>query len=259
MSRPLGNNSGPGISFKGKSEKLESSLPHQSTLIREICQEEIRMKIKQELSNYEKKKNEMAEVFLQYDQEKMIQKFELEFDEHYLYLCFFSRKYGIDRQNGQVVWWNENLQTEEKAGYNEAMTIYDVLCYSREYCHLAHEWVNVGSLSSVKGGTLAKSGDFFQNAAKAFEGKAESLARACEGLHGRKIEKGDVAYELDMFPFLPISLRFWDADEEFPASMQLLVDRNILDYMHYETLMFALSYLLERLSSEIGSSGFRHE
>ena len=46
-------------------------------------------------------------------------------------------------------------------------------------------------------------------------------------------------------------LRFWDSDEEFPATLQLLVDKNILDYMHYETLMFALSYLLDRLKSEM--------
>ena len=46
-------------------------------------------------------------------------------------------------------------------------------------------------------------------------------------------------------------VRFWDSDEEFPATLQLLADKNILDYMHYETLMFALSYLLDRLKSEM--------
>lgn len=52
-------------------------------------------------------------------------------------------------------------------------------------------------------------------------------------------------------------LRFWDSDEEFPATLQLLVDKNILDYMHYETLMFALSYLLDRLKSEMDASEAR--
>lgn len=32
---------------------------------------------------------------------------------------------------------------EEKADYNEVMTIYDVLCYSKENCHLADEWATV--------------------------------------------------------------------------------------------------------------------
>lgn len=53
-----------------------------------------------------------------------------------------------------------------------------------------------------------------------------------------------------MFPFLPLILRFWDSDEDFLASLQILVDENILDYMHYETLMFAISHLLNRLKDE---------
>ena len=59
-----------------------------------------------------------------------------------------------------------------------------------------------------------------------------------------------MAYELPLFPFLPLILRFWEADEDFPASMQVLVDKNTLDYLHYETLMFALSHLMTRLVEE---------
>ena len=32
--------------------------------------------------------------------------------------------------------------------------------------------------------------------------------------------------------------------------MQVLVDKNTLDYLHYETLMFALSHLMTRLVEE---------
>ena len=38
---------------------------------------------------------------------------------------------------------------------------------------------------------------------------------------------------------------------QFPASLQILADRNILDYMHYETLMFALTHLFHRLMEEM--------
>lgn len=209
------------------------------------------MNTKTKISNYEKMKNQMAVEFLNYDQEKMIQKFSLEHDEHNLFFYFLNRKYRIDRQNGQVTWSEDSFQTEKNADYNEAMTIYDVLCYSKEYCHPAHEWINVGSLSTVQGGTLAKGSNFFQDAGQFFDGKTAVLAHACEILGGRKIPKGDVGYELDLFPFLPVSLRFWESDEEFPASLQILVDKNILDYMHYETLMFAISHLLNRLREEM--------
>ena len=118
----------------------------------------------------------MAGVFLQYDQEKMIQKFALEHDKNYIYIPFVGRRYRIDRLDGTVSWSKDFFQTEEKADYNEVMTIYDVLCYSKENCHLADEWVNVGSLASVQGGTLAKGNDFFQNAGQYFDGKTNKLA-----------------------------------------------------------------------------------
>lgn len=202
------------------------------------------------MSNYEKMKNNMAIRFLQYNQEDMIQKFDLEHDEMYLYIFFVGRIYRINRVSGSVSWLNDSFHTEEKADYNETMTIYDVLCYSKENCHIANEWVNIRSLSAVHGGSLAKIGDFFENAGKYFEGKTKQLSYACEALLGRKLNKGDVAYELDMFSFLPIVLRFWDSDEEFNASLQILVDRNILDYMHYETVMFAVTHVLNRLKNE---------
>ncbi len=211
------------------------------------------MGMNRQFSNYDKMKDEMSEVFLRYDQHSMIQKFALEHDENNLYLLFLNRKYRVNRFTGRVTWSKDSFQTVEDADYNEVMTIYDVLCYSKENCCLAHEWVNTGSLSTVQGGTLVKGGDFFHRSGEYFSGKADLLARACEVLVGRKAEGGDLAYELDLFPFLPIILRFWDADEDFPASLQVFVDQNILDYMHYETLMFAIGHLLNRLKEEMRS------
>ncbi len=212
-----------------------------------ILEGEEKMMVEKRISNYEKMKNDMADVFLKYDQEEMIRKFSLEFNQKYLFIHFAGKKYRIHRFTGAVSWSKDSFQTEEKAGYNEVMTIYDVLCYSKKNCCLANEWVNVGSLSAVQGGTLAKGSNFFQNVGEYFDGKTEALARGCEALQGRKLNTGDVAYELDLFPFLPLILRFWESDEDFPASLQILVDKNILDYMHYETLMFAITHMLNCL------------
>ena len=43
--------------------------------------------MEQKISNYEKMKNSMADAFLQYDQERMIQKFCLDYDQDFLYIC----------------------------------------------------------------------------------------------------------------------------------------------------------------------------
>lgn len=202
-------------------------------------------------SNYEKMKNSVNDSFLQYDQEIMIQKFSLQYDSDYLYISFIGRTYRISRHTGIIHWSDDHFQTIHDADYNEVMTIYDVLCYSKENCHLAHEFVNLNSLSTVRTGNLSANGGFFQRTADSFNQKIDSLRHACENLSGKPLPKGDVAFELQLFSFLPVIIRFWEADEEFPASLQILVDKNTLDYMHYETLMFALNHLFDRIREEM--------
>ena len=201
-------------------------------------------------SNYDRMKDSMAEVFLQYDQGRMIRKFSLEHDEKYLYIWFLGRNYRINRATGEINGSDDGFATEIKAGYNEVMTIYDVLCCAKDG-HLSNQWVNISSLSGIQNGTLESNGNIFQNVGKAFDGRTRALASACEVLQGEKQERGDVAYKLWLFPFLPIILRFWESDEEFPASVQILVDQNTLDYMHYETLMFAVSHMFERIKQNM--------
>ena len=205
-----------------------------------------------QISNYDKMKNNMASTFLQYDQEKMIQKFLLEYDETYLYIFFVARNYRINRLTGKVEWTINSFKTVHEADYNEVMTIYDVLCYFKDNCHLANEWINVNSVSGIKSGNLTSNGSFFQGSADFFDGKLSELEQACINLLGEKRNQGDLSYEFNLFPFLSVSICFWESDEDFPASLQILVDKNILDYMHYETLMFALVHLFGRLREEMG-------
>ena len=198
------------------------------------------------ISNYEKSQDDAARAFLRYDQSAMIRKFDLSHDADALYITFVDRPHRVDRHTGLVT----VVSTGEKADFNAAMSIYDLLCDSQPLCHLSHEWVNVASLSAIQGGTLAKSGDLFLISAADFTGQTAALDRACRALHGIPQPKGDVAYQLALFPFLPVLLRFWDADEDFPASLQVLLDKNTLDFIHYETLMYALSHLMRRLRQE---------
>ena len=203
------------------------------------------------ISNYEKAKISMARVFLQYDQAAMIHKYSLEYDSDWLYITFVNHIYRINRKTGNVQWSDHNFETVYESDYNETMTIYDVLCYSKDGCHLANEFVNINCLSTIMTGNLSQNSGFFKNIADFFNGKTIELRNACVVLSGKELGKGDVAFELKLFPFLPIIIRFWEADDEFPASIQILTDRNTLDYMHYETLMFALTHLFSRLKEEM--------
>ena len=45
-------------------------------------------------------------------------------------------------------------------------------------------------------------------------------AAACRALGGTPGSRGDVSLRIPVFEFFPTELRFWEADEEFPAQLQ---------------------------------------
>lgn len=196
------------------------------------------------MSNYEITQRKMARAFAEYDQEAMIRKFQLSADGSYLYINFLSRPYRIHRRSGDVTWMDGGNLRE--AGFNEAMTIYDVLCNSREDCAAGGEFATINHLMKAAG-KPEHSGKLTEQQTRLFDHREAALARACEKLGGVKYGKGDVAYRLPLFDFLPAALQFWSSDDEFPASLQLLWDKNILDFMHFETVWYATAHLLDRL------------
>ncbi len=106
-------------------------------------------------NNYETMRDQMAGTFLHYNQEAMIQKFSLKHDADFLYIRFVGREYRIDRHNGAVSWEDTDSKTVYPADYNAAMTIYDVLCCSKENCRASGEMVSIESCASVQGGSLS--------------------------------------------------------------------------------------------------------
>lgn len=198
-------------------------------------------------SNYEIMKNQMREKFLKYDQNKMIMKFSLPHDEQYIYIRFVGRQYRINRLTGKAAWSEDNFLTETEADYNEAMTIYDVLCCSKESCKPAGTFCPVNMLKGTVQ-TTGGSDSFFQKSADQFAGKTDLLQRALLKLGERTDLKGDAAARINVFDFLPVIVQYWDADEEFPAVLKFMVDENIQDFMHFETVMFMLGHVLHRIT-----------
>ncbi len=197
-------------------------------------------------SNYDIMKNRMSAEFLKYDQEHMIQKFSLPYDEEYIYLRFVGRDYRISRNHGNVQWSEDDFKTVEEANYNEAMTIYDVLCYSKENCRLSGKFCPVNMLKGLVQ-TAGERGSFFQHTADLFAGKTSILQNAMEKIGHKTDLKGDVTARIQVFDFFPVSFQFWDADEEFRAVLKFMVDENTLDFMHFETVMFMLTHVLDRI------------
>ena len=62
----------------------------------------IRNGIKYIMDNYEKQVYIGRELFLKYDQDKLIKKYGLKHDEEYLYLKYIGTEYRINRRNGAI-------------------------------------------------------------------------------------------------------------------------------------------------------------
>lgn len=198
-------------------------------------------------TNYETMRDQMQERFLKYDQKHMIDKFGLEADEAYLYIRFVGRSYRISRQTGRTEWSEDGFLKCIPADYNEAMSIFDALCESKEGCRLSGRFCSLnqlkGTVQSAKGGP----GDFYQNVSQYFDGRTELLRRACEMLGGKKEKIGDVSCLLYPFEFLPMMLQFWESDDEFPAQVKVMWDENVMDFVHYETTFFIVGHVFRRL------------
>lgn len=201
------------------------------------------------LSNYEITRNKMREKFTEYDQEKMIKKFSLRNDGNYLYLTFMCHEYRINRNTGMVEWSDNDFESVNEADFNESMTIYDVLCYSKDDCHLSGNYCSVNMLKgTVKTSSFGVGNNFFQKAADELNGKTKEFETACL-LFGEKLNmKGDVAVKIFPFTFLPVIIQYWEADDEFPANLKFMFDENILQYMHYETTYYLMNHVIKRIT-----------
>lgn len=195
-------------------------------------------------SNYDVMARQARALFLQYDQQAMLEKFPLDFDEDAMYVPFLNAIYRLDRRSGQIT------AGEMPAPSNAVMSIYDMLCYSKGRPQLSGTWKSQGALSRISTWGQ-RSADMLARTAALFSGKAADLQRACEALGGVKGPAGDVSAVFPMFPFFPVCLQFWDGDEEFPPVLQILWDENALDFVHHETLWYMSGFLCQAIIEQI--------
>ncbi len=204
------------------------------------------IKRQRQLSNYEIMRDRMELEFAKYDQDKMIQKFDLKSDASYIFLRFAGRDYRIHRATGRTEWYSAAQQAYIHADYNASMTIFDMLAWSRPDCKLDGRFVPPSEFRGTVYSASSGAGVFSGQAAY-FAGRCEELRHACLKLGGKPAAAGDVSSIIPLFDFFPVMVQFWDADEEFGAVLKFMWDKNATDFMHYETIAFATGHLIERL------------
>lgn len=187
-------------------------------------------------------------AFCSYDPGHIAGILHLNYDSDYLFLTYFETPFRLRRKDGvlekfQNAAWTENLY------FNESMSIYHLLTYTCESPRVSGVWVPNTALNTAASHRQNVPDPLLLPFAKKFSGKADALKAACEALGGQKLPRGDVGYEFFSFPQIPLRLIFWDADEDFPAQVQMLFDQYVTDYIHFETTGCIVSDLLEKLEA----------
>ena len=199
-------------------------------------------------SNYDLQVDIGKRIFLQYDQELLIRKFQLESDEQYIYLTYLNTPCRISRVSGGIEEYRKDAWKECRS-YGTVMTIYDLLCYHKgaDVPPLQGQWCAVGNFV-VTGVTDTES--FTKKYAARFDGRLDKLEAAAQRMGGilqPRMAGADLTCKFHVVPFFPVLLQFWGGDDEFPPKLMLLWDQNTGSFMHFETTFYLQGDLLERL------------
>ncbi len=196
--------------------------------------------------NYEISRDRAKVYFLGFDQQTLIRRWGLNADEGHIYVRFLGEAYALCRKTGAVL----RCADGSEAGYGEALSVFDLLCHSGEEKHPAFSYAPVNSLpgrsAAVDVGT-----DFHSAAAEAFDRDPERFAAACRSLGGESVPMGDLGFRFPVFGELQVILKFYRADEDFPAAVTLLWDKSMLQYVFYETVFYIAGVLLEKIRRQM--------
>ena len=179
--------------------------------------------------NHEKVSEQWRQEFSQYDPARIKNTLHLETDE----------KNGVLEKKSDETW-------SDQLYFNEAMAIYHFLYYTKDIPVISGSWVPSQTVDGVVS-RRPTADPLLDPFARKYSGKLEELRTACDQAGGTKLDIGDVGYEFEAFPQVHLRLIFWEAEEDFPAQAQILVDRCVTDFIHYETIGCLIADLLDRL------------
>jgi len=195
------------------------------------------------MDNYTLSRDRAQAWFLRFDQQALIGRWQLPHDEKRLYVRFLGRDYAIDRASGQV------FRGDIQAGFSETLSIFDLLCHEGEGKCVSGRLAPVNSLRGAPKTGVGT--DFHREAAAVFDRDIPAVRAACRALGGTEAKLGDVGYTFPLFGELTVTLKFYRADEEFPAGITLLWDENLLQYIYYETVFYIAGHLLSTIREQL--------
>lgn len=200
-------------------------------------------------SNYETAKENARKIFLGYDQSILIKRWRLDCDENFIYLDFVGDRYRVNRKDGQVLL----VDGGREVSFNTALSIYDLLTYSKPDAQLYGSMGDLRHLSRSNTGWLSDKHAFHSEESEFFDGHQQELEDALEKMGAIKTTGADVAYLVPVFDRISMIFQFWRSDEDFPSEIKFFWDLNITDFMHFETVWYASGHILNKILDNMSS------
>lgn len=198
--------------------------------------------------NYKIQVAQAKKHFLTYDQQALIKRCHLRFDDQYLYTRLLSEEYRICRESGDMERLHQGNWVDGN-DFAEVMTILDWLCDSRADRYITGRWINIVSHGHYFHSNLQEDGaDAY---AEFFDKHPDTFAMACQAMGGESLPGADVGYAIELIDGLHIFVQLWHGDEEFPPRLRFLWDENALRYLRYETTWYAVGLLRVRIREKV--------
>ena len=182
-------------------------------------------------SNYERQCEEWRQKIAQMDIGDICRRVpEVEVTEEALLLWHFGRQFAVDQKTGAI-----RVVSDDGPLYAiSKLNIYTLFWYAKEGARRGGQWVTYRELKGAAPFWPAFQRGTMEPIALTFSGRADLLDKAVEKLRGEKLSAN--SYQLWAFRCIPVRLKFWDGDEEFPAQVNLLFDSNATEFNHEESI-----------------------
>ena len=207
------------------------------------------------VDNYKLTCEKWRKIFLDMDQEELIERFGLKYDGQAMYIVYYNEEYRLDRKNGVITLVRD---PDRDISFNTLMSIYNLFYYSKPNARVSGEMVPFRQVKRAAPFDPAFQRTVVNVLAKTFDGYSDLLEKACISLQGEPMKQGDVGYALHAFSCVPVAVVFWDGDDEFNAQANILFDAEITDFIHEETVCCIGADLVRRLAEEAGLGEAEH-
>lgn len=183
-------------------------------------------------SNYEDVYEYFRIRLLKADHEKIAEKLRLRIDEENIYIPYFHKEYAWNRITGTITPCSE----AETVDLNDSLLMMHHMYYFQSTAMPSEDKVPFREIRQAACFEGAYQKMALNPIAKTFAGHPEKFLERARELGGKIETFGDASVTFKAFPTIELTVIFWDGDEEFPSSANMLFDRNITQWIHPESV-----------------------